>query len=366
MSSLAVKPSTDFERLLVPISQENPCGDSLRYEGTYDKVEQARREDNPNLPQGIWQKHLKQADWPGVESICTEALATRSKDLQLAAWLLQAWIHLYGFDGAARGIRLMRGLCESYWDGLFPAIEHGDMEFRLGPVRWVNEKLPIDLKLVPITKPSSEDVRPYTWADWEPLLRATPTPATDSEHTVARFQQSLVMTPREWLVATRKDVHDAISECEAFDRFIDDKAGNLAPGTLRIRAVLEDIFGLLDDVLNRSHSGTIVPVSEGTEGPQLEHDFHHDEATLPALAEEAPPVTIRNRAEAYRLLEAAADFLQRTEPHSPTPYLVRRAVSWGKMSFNELLPELIRNGSELSEILRLLQVDGQAPKAPKS
>jgi len=364
MSSQAVRPSTDIDRFLVPISPENPCGESLRYEGTYDKIEQARREDNPNLPQGIWQKDLKQADWSVVEAICTEALEKRSKDLQLAAWLLQAWIRLHGFNGAVRGLALMHALCERYWDGLFPAIEHGDLEFRLGPIRWVNEKLSLDLKLVPITKPTSEDVRPYSWADWEPLLRAAAKPAADAgENTVARFQQSLQMTPGEWLVATHRDVHDAIAECAAFDELIDEKAGDLAPGILRVRAVLEEIFGLLDDVLRHAHSGTIVPVLDTAEVPEDQLD--QAEAGLPVLAEQAPAVTIRSRAEAYRLLEAAADFLQRTEPHSPTPYLVRRAVSWGKMSFNELLPELIRNNSELSEIVRLLQVDRDG-KAPKS
>jgi len=365
MSSQAVKPSTDFERFLAPITDEQPCGVSLRYEGTYDRIEQLRREDNPNLPRGIWQTELKRADWPTVEAICAEALETRSKDLQLAAWLLQAWIHLYSFKGAARGVALMNALCEKFWDGMFPAIENGDMEFRLAPIRWMNEKLAIELKLLPVTNPGSDDVRPYCWADWEPLLRATATTGEQSNATsVAGFQQSLQMTSREWLVATNRDVHEAISACATFDRLIDEKAGNLAPGTLQFRAVLEEVASLLNDVLSRTNIGTIVPVlgpgdEEGSESEPTD--------TALAVSTEEPVVnTIRTRAEAYRMLEAAAEFLQRTEPHSPTPYLIRRAVSWGKMSFNELLPELIRNGSEMSELLRLLQVDGNAPNKPKS
>ena len=56
------------------------------------------------------------------------------------------------------------------------------------------------------------------------------------------------------------------------------------------------------------------------------------------------------------LLAEAADYLARTEPHSPTPYLVRRAIAWGSMSLEQLLPEMIRNGNELQEIFRLLQI----------
>ena len=66
---------------------------------------------------------------------------------------------------------------------------------------------------------------------------------------------------------------------------------------------------------------------------------------------------VRNRADAYRRLSEAAEFLLRTEPHSPTPYLVKRAIAWGSMSLEELLPQLVRNGAELTEVYRLLQID---------
>jgi type VI secretion system protein ImpA len=55
-------------------------------------------------------------------------------------------------------------------------------------------------------------------------------------------------------------------------------------------------------------------------------------------------------------LAEAADYLCRTEPHSPAPYLVKRAVQWGNLSLPDLLPELVRNQSELAELFRLLQL----------
>jgi predicted component of type VI protein secretion system len=63
---------------------------------------------------------------------------------------------------------------------------------------------------------------------------------------------------------------------------------------------------------------------------------------------------IRNRAQAYQLLAEASDFLVRTEPHSPVPYLVRRAIAWGSMSLETLMTDLIRNSNDLSEVSRLL------------
>lgn len=63
---------------------------------------------------------------------------------------------------------------------------------------------------------------------------------------------------------------------------------------------------------------------------------------------------IRNRAEAYRRLNEAAEYLLRTEPHSPTPYLIKRAVSWGRLPLGELLQELVNDNSDLQAIYTLL------------
>ncbi|HEY6331769.1 MAG TPA: type VI secretion system protein TssA, partial [Blastocatellia bacterium] len=66
--------------------------------------------------------------------------------------------------------------------------------------------------------------------------------------------------------------------------------------------------------------------------------------------------SITSRDEAYRRLAEAAEYLSRMEPHSPAPYLVKRAILWGSMSLPELLREVVRNQTELSEIFRLLEM----------
>ena len=126
---------TDLDRLTAPISTENPCGAWLRYDVTYDEVRDARREDDAGLPQGVWASELKRANWATVEKLCAEALSGRTKDLQLAAWLMEAWIQLDGFAGAARGFELMRRLCSTFWDGMYPALDN-DPAPRLAPIQW--------------------------------------------------------------------------------------------------------------------------------------------------------------------------------------------------------------------------------------
>src|SRR4029450_9574619 len=167
MSVPTINQDFDIEALLNPISELNRAGESLRYEGTYDRIREARREDDPSLSQGIYKFTLKRADWPTVEAICCEALATRTKDLQVAGWLLESWIHLYGFTGVAAGLRLLSGLCEEYWHDLHPNVDGDDLEARIATFDWVDQKLTVKLKQIPLTLTDGSGDDSYSYADWE-------------------------------------------------------------------------------------------------------------------------------------------------------------------------------------------------------
>src|SRR5689334_3969227 len=160
----------EIETLLMPISPEQPSGESLRYDETYDRIKEARREDDPSLSQGVWQRELKRADWYAVSALCLEALATRTKDLQLAAWLLEAWLHLYGMAGVRDGLILTVHLCEQFWPTLYPELAASNVDARTAPIVWINERLFLTLKQIPITQPETNDAVAYTWLDWEHAL----------------------------------------------------------------------------------------------------------------------------------------------------------------------------------------------------
>ena len=88
MNVLTSSHQIDVQDLLQPIPGANPAGESLRYQGTYDRIADARREDDPSLSQGIYKSTLKRADWTTAEAICVEALTNRiqrSTDCRLVA-----------------------------------------------------------------------------------------------------------------------------------------------------------------------------------------------------------------------------------------------------------------------------------------
>src|SRR5882724_4843125 len=99
--------------LLNPIPGPNPSGENLKYNPVYDKIKEARRQDD-DAPQGEWQRERKIADFPQVLKLAGDALATKSKDLQLAAWLTEALVNREGFAGLREGLKLIQGLIENF------------------------------------------------------------------------------------------------------------------------------------------------------------------------------------------------------------------------------------------------------------
>ena len=350
-------PRLDLEQLLSPLSAENPAGESLRYEGTYDRIRAARHADDAELSQGIYATELKRADWTEVENICLEALETRSKDLQLAAWLLESWLHQHGFSGVRDGLRLLIALCEKFWADLYPELDGDNVEGRVSPIVWLNEKLSIELKKIPITSPHADDVDTYSFADWESAYHretiakrnpgAAPIVETSGQATPSSFQTSVILSEKNFYVALANDLDSTMNACLALEELLDEKCGKDSPSLHLFKETVGMIQRLTAEILH-AWGGD----SQMTEG-------HQELQVMGAEYEEAmeagPSGTIRSRAEAYQQLEEAANYLLRTEPHSPTPYLVKRAVAWGGMSLFELYQQIIRNENELEEINRLLR-----------
>jgi len=361
MSATAIPERIDWESLSAPISEERPAGEDLRFEGTYDRIREARREDDPAQTQGIYKTELKKADWREVERICTQALANSTKDIQICAWLTEAWMQRRGFPGCRDGLLLLADLLEKYWPVLHPEMNDGDLGARIGTFVWINEKLSLRLKLIAITEPKSNDLHPYTFSDWEMACyleqlaerNQSPSPEADgADHQVnlTRFHSSAMMTSTQSYLRLSDDLKGAATACAALGQLLEEKFGAQSPGIERFKEALGDIQHLIADILSAR------PGDPELSGAAREVKLAADQEGHEPGAEIWNAQPIRSRAEAYWRLSEAADYLLRTEPHSPTPYLVQRAVEWGSMSLFDLLQQIIRNEGEMEELNRLLRL----------
>jgi type VI secretion system protein ImpA len=138
---------TDVEALLLPIDTAAPAGADLRYQPIYDEIKAARRlaETEPG----------EVAGWKKVAELAVKA-TTRSKDLQLAIWLLEAFARIDGYRGAGSGLLILRRLVDDYWDTVYPRVDPDDsdpLEFRRALLHWVDDRLPGILKTAPLSGP---------------------------------------------------------------------------------------------------------------------------------------------------------------------------------------------------------------------
>lgn len=351
MHATALEPAS----LLAPVSPGNPCGEWLRHDRVYAQISEARREDDPSLPQGIWEQPQKRADWALVEQLCVEALAQRSKDLQLAAWLTEAWLRQRGLAGLVDGLQLITGLLERYWADLYPRLDGEDIEARLAPFAWLNKHGALALGSVQLAAGATPAGRLYTLTEWDRVLRseqhAPPPPANSRnapsvEPTLGRqhFSTAVSMTPAQFYTEIRVQLHGAGVALDRMAIVLDGLLGEQAPALPALEARLDDCFRALQELAG-------VPWEE--EAVEEEEDMGSVQempAVRPADSAGAP----RSREEAFRRLDEVADYLLRTEPHSPVPYLVKRAVAWGAMPLAELLQELLDSESDLKQLYRLL------------
>lgn len=336
----------EVERLLSPISAESPAGPSLRFDPLYEKLREARREDDATVPRGVWERPLKAADHAGTAALAADALAKRSKDLQLAAWLADAWVELHGLVGATRGLDLVQGLCNRFWEGLHPVLDEDGDEARGGVLSWLDEALARRLRGVAL----GGERGTITLRDWD---RAASPPADEEEHAPTRetllARLSLVGAAR-W-ASVEDEVEAARHALARLDEELD--ARMAAPVRLRrLEAALRDLSTLGGELLQAS--GGRAPSAPATERA---HDAAVKAASPGPVGVSGGP--IQSRAEAYRRLAEAAEFLRRTEPHSPVPYLVQRAIGWGNMSLGELLQEFINSPDDLVVTHRLLGMRGR-------
>jgi type VI secretion system ImpA family protein len=347
------------DTLLMPLPGAEPTGGSLRYDPALDAIREARREEDPALPLGPWERDLKRADWPLVIDLCSGVLNEASKDLQVAAWLTEAWIHTEGVSGLRNGLRLLLGMCKQYWDVVHPVIVAGDTEYRCGPFIWLDEKVPAALLRVPLTRVSSTNSRNYCFSDWERVfwqenkmrrVNAVHSISTlDGEPTRASILASIGLTSTAYYRMLADDIDVSLQLLGALDFLLDDKLAREAPGFSHIRTALTAMQAVVADFVPPAANDPKLPTM-----PEHSVDVASPTNATETTLMQTEHTGIRSREDAYRRLAEIADYLARTEPHSPTPHLIRRAINWGNMSVAELLQDLVQSESDLRAVYSLL------------
>lgn len=342
--------------VLEPLSAERPYGEDLSFSSEFDRIHEARREDDPTVDYGDWQIALKQADWPAVVACCSDLLHTRSKDLRLAAWLAEGLVKISGLNGLADGMQITARLIERFGPHLHPQAEEDDQEQRIGTLSWYVMRMSQLVRQIPFTQgaagqfslnddESARHLHAQLQRDGDAVQ------GLDQKMTLEKISAAIAKTDKGLYIQWLEESKRCRALVEELSQACDSLFGIDGPSFSQLIESIEAMHQRLQTI---ARDLGIVSAAEGAVGVE-------PEGSLPeALDSPVRHGPIRTRAQALESLRQVASFFRNTEPHSPVAYLADKAVHWGSMPLHSWLRSVVKDHGTLSHLEEMLGLNRDA------
>jgi type VI secretion system protein ImpA len=359
----------DLAALLAPIPGDSPAGTDLHSDASpqslYYRLRDVRAEARA-VERAVESEDPLSAppqEWRMIRDLGVEAIAGHSKDLEIASWLTEALLRIDGLPGFTAGVRLMTGLVENFWDDLYPLPDEDGIETRVRPVAALNGQsgegtLGPVLRRVPLfLRPDGSPMPFWQFEQSEDLVKSA-----DAETRQKRIDAGVL--PFETVenearaaggthfAALRAEARTAADAWRTLAAALDARAGDDSPPTSRVRGIVENIA----DAADRFASGEAEAATTDASAPILEGEGAPALAAPAAVGGAGIAGAVASREEALRSLAAIAEFFRRTEPLSPLSYTLQEAVRRARMSWPELLEEIVPDAGQRSQILLSLGI----------
>ncbi|MFM7317734.1 MAG: type VI secretion system protein TssA [bacterium] len=340
----------DFSSVLAPFDSDKPAGEPLEYT-TKTRLDDNRKSVDPNdFDESDPQRPAepKHADWQDIVSLCWETLETKTKDLNLVVRLLEGITRLDGYPGLAQGLVFLNAYIDACWDFTYPLVEtEEDLELRAGPFDWLADpqrgaRFPTTLRMLPII---DDGMNSYSVIDWNGSSNPNATATMEMMNKaigamsfeVAEANYDALRQSREQLYQTQNQLNDFM--------------GPYAPSLSAIIQAVDECEKIAEGIYNRLKprpvdSGDSESGTDGGSGDDTNQSFRADGQGWSAQnARQA-------RDAIYARLSQLADTLIELEPHSPIPYLIRKAVDLGSLPYPQLMSRILENSEALESIRR--------------
>jgi len=360
----------DLAALLEPIPGELPQGLDIREDfssqSPYSRLRDARsdaRDAEKMLDNGDPNAGDPAPLWRTVREIGLKTLKETTKDLEVAAWVTEAYVRSHGLTGLAACAAMIKGLADQHWDGLFPMPDDYGVETRIAPITGLNGrdgggsliqplyKLPFfdradGTPITFFTYQSSEQLPGLPPERRDARVKAGAIPFDDMEK-----DARTVGLPR--LGRLRDEATAALEAWEGMAAILDEKASEDPPSTSHVR-----------DMLRQIHTAAV----RYAPAPEVVPDAATEEAVEEAVAGGAAGGTggpagfaataqrTVSRDDALKTLENIATFFRRTEPASPLAYTLDDAIRRAKLTWPELLLEVVPDANVRQAILTSLGI----------
>lgn len=346
--------NTLIETLLMPISEEHPCGESPRNDNSFTNRyyqlknlrQQARLAERQRMQQSDAEL-LIPAEWREVAELAIQVLQEQTKDLEVASWLVEAWIRIQGFEGLLDGLNLLTAFIEKY-DSELSHDASDELELQLATVQGLSgEQQPGTMIMPLMSQPITQASGKANVAMWQYQQAVEISQLIDEEARKKRLaqggvefsqvQQAAKLSPLEFGTSLQQTITFALEALCRCDEMFTIAYAEHAPSWHYLRQTLENIQHTLA-LLYTSH--TPAPIAKTDK--VIEKDSSVTVSTV-----------IQNREAVLTSVAEAADFFLKHEPHSPVIYLLQQAVRWAGLSLPELMQEICLNSQDYFAYCRM-------------
>ena len=361
----------DLAALLEPIPGDIPQGVDIREDfssqSPYNRLRDARsdaRDAEKMIDNGDPNAGDPAPMWRTVREVGLKTIQETAKDLEVAAWVTEAYVRSHGLAGLAAGATLITGLSDQYWDGLFPMPDDYGIETRIAPITGLNGRDGGGSLIQPLYKlhffdradgtpvtffgfQSSEQLPALTQERRDARIKAGAIPFDDIE----KEARTVGLAP---LGRLRDQASQALEAWEAMAILLDEKASEDPPSTSHVRDMVRQIHG----AAIRYAPGAGAGGRRSRRGSDLRGagDQAADGAVAgPGGFSNTGRQTV-SRDDALKTLETIATYFRRTEPASPIAYTLDDAIRRAKLTWPELLEEVVPDASVRLAILTSLGI----------
>lgn len=321
----------DIEKYLVPISDDNPCGDDLEYDVDFRNMEQAL-EGKPELQMGNEVRPSEEPDWKTGKKLALQ-LMEKTRDVRVAVMLTQSLTNTDGFAGLANGMSLILGLQENFWDCIYPQQDPEDDY----PISRMNSLMALGetgglvkyVRHIPLV--TAKGIGQFSLLDIDIAQgRAKPVkddtdPATEAVIGAAFAEVLTHASEKEKLEQQAKQVTQVLETLKKITNLLIDNAGvNNVPDFGALITILQSISKVY--------------------GQHIQQEITVDESSSPETTQSLSgggSGIIQSREEALNTIDRVCDYFEHYEPSSPVPLILRRARRLVNKDFMEILQDIV-------------------------
>jgi type VI secretion system protein ImpA len=355
----------DLNGILAPIPGDAPVGVDMRQDysptSLYFRLRDARAEarDAERQAESEGGEDAVPTHWRTVHSLAVKALKEDAKDLEVASWLTEALVRTGGLRGLSTGAAVIGGLVTGFWDDIFPTPDEDGMETRVGPVAGLAGQGYDGTLMQPLRKSMlfrRPDGTPFSLWQYQSTIELSG--ITDSTRRSQRIEAGVVpyddvekearMAGAGHWTRQRQEIEGALESWAEMTTDLDTSAAEASPSTTRVRDLLQMMLEICDKFgpSNAAVEAPAAPAALDAAAP--------GPAGVAVAAGVAGPIA--GREQALRQLGEVAAWFKRNEPHSPLAYTLDEAVRRGRMTWPELVEELIPDESTRNALLMSLGI----------